>query len=881
MPIIDPFDSPAPSKKAIIDPFDSAVKQPEAEGTFSYLAKKLGRGVVDTASGVGRSGEIAYGGLAHAIGDIANKVGANKYAQLLHGEGDRAFGAADNLRDSTEFTNQDLMPVNEQAMSKGQRIAGSVVSSIPTLAAMIANPALGAGLMESGSMNQTVDDIKDKGLDTLTAQKLLLARTGGNAAMLALPMTVGSTLAKKVATGAAIAPAQTATVSATEKALLDSNGYHDEANKIDPLDLESIVPSALIGGAFGGKAYHEQYSRDNRLIRDIQNTFNQASADADMASIERANREATFAKQDDYQQHEAILRANGIMSPQDPRAARAIEIIKGKAETVPQEQPSLATIIAGNEAGNAFVADSGAFAGRNEAEARLAGEVTPNMEETMARTMQANGLNPQSVSEAFDLANLRQQRADTDLLNNNTIAPDYVAGLAAHSGGTVNGQQIAGTKNFTGDMRTVYMFGDRQFHPVTDGRTGEPIITPNGDMYGRFIDANGNETQGTVKQRFVKQFNSPANPRQAQDFMATSSEPRKGIGEGTMAQEKMPRRSSDRISGDVAGGKASPLSDPYNPEARAPSGDVTVEQAPQERQQLRQPRQTDTVDNGIGGTGMRTVDGEGVRTPYDRTVDNTPRLENQTGNESNRLPSPDSEVTGSRRTDSNGNTTSETFAQRGVREEQQRKQDIVDNYSRNELGNTAKNVGRMDTDPSQQSSRDVYQSERRATPKHPVDERLNDDKYRGLLQTYANEAGWATVGGKLIRDHETGDVKGRTTWEGKADWWQHAPKPLRAGDGNFFREAVNKSLTGGKLTKSETAAVKWVLDHADGEMKHADIQALGKELGFSPYVLEGRKVTMDVEVGGKNVKVEQDAVSALHEAKTRIDSLRMLMDCLG
>ena len=205
--------------------------------------------------------------------------------------------------------------------------------------------------------------------------------------------------------------------------------------------------------------------------------------------------------------------------------------------------------------------------------------------------------------------------------------------------------------------------------------------------------------------------------------------------------------------------------------------------------------------------------------------------------------------------------------------------------SNNDTGGTAKNAKTTDTGksalPKPEQNEVKTESNVERPKKHPVDDRLIDDKYVGLLQTYAQEAGWSTVGGKLLRDPDTGAVMGRTTWEANADWWKQAPKTLRAKDGKFFRDAVNKTLTGDKLTTSETAAVKWVLDHADFEMRDADVKALGRELGFAPNILEGRKVVMDVEVGGKNVKIEQDAISALYDAKTRIDALRNLRNCLG
>ena len=168
---------------------------PPSEGLAKYLGKKLVRGVIDTASGIGRSGEIAAGGLA-------NLVGADELR-------DKLFSAADNLKDSTENVNQYIAPVDDASRSRTERIAGNIVGMAPTIGAMMVNPALGAGMLESGSMNSTIDDVRN-GVDTATAEKMLAARTAGNAAMLAIPSAFGATALRKVASGAAIAPVEVA-----------------------------------------------------------------------------------------------------------------------------------------------------------------------------------------------------------------------------------------------------------------------------------------------------------------------------------------------------------------------------------------------------------------------------------------------------------------------------------------------------------------------------------------------------------------------------------------------------------------------------------------------------------------------------------------------
>jgi hypothetical protein len=81
----------------------------------------------------------------------------------------------------------------------------------------------------------------------------------------------------------------------------------------------------------------------------------------------------------------------------------------------------------------------------------------------------------------------------------------------------------------------------------------------------------------------------------------------------------------------------------------------------------------------------------------------------------------------------------------------------------------------------------------------------------------AGEAGWAEIGGRMIRKPEyEGDpnppVIGRTKWLPKADWW-----PGRVGKLNEdqTREAVRKALAGEKLKKNEQAAIDYMIDVAN------------------------------------------------------------------
>lgn len=74
----------------------------------------------------------------------------------------------------------------------------------------------------------------------------------------------------------------------------------------------------------------------------------------------------------------------------------------------------------------------------------------------------------------------------------------------------------------------------------------------------------------------------------------------------------------------------------------------------------------------------------------------------------------------------------------------------------------------------------------------------------------AANAGWAQVGGRMIRN-EQGEVTGRTEWIGHEDWWQGRPGGLNK---QQTQAAVAKALAGEKLGANETKAVKGMVEVA-------------------------------------------------------------------
>lgn len=99
------------------------------------------------------------------------------------------------------------------------------------------------------------------------------------------------------------------------------------------------------------------------------------------------------------------------------------------------------------------------------------------------------------------------------------------------------------------------------------------------------------------------------------------------------------------------------------------------------------------------------------------------------------------------------------------------------------------------------------------------------------LRHMAGEAGWAQVGGRLLRDGEgasadeiaagrgaeVGNVTGRSEWIPKAEWFQRMRQELKGKELSSqtdIQDAVNKHLDGKELTTKEQRTVDWMNEEA-------------------------------------------------------------------
>jgi hypothetical protein len=114
----------------------------------------------------------------------------------------------------------------------------------------------------------------------------------------------------------------------------------------------------------------------------------------------------------------------------------------------------------------------------------------------------------------------------------------------------------------------------------------------------------------------------------------------------------------------------------------------------------------------------------------------------------------------------------------------------------------------------------------------------------GALRTMAGEAGWAEIGGRIIRDPDTGEVTGRSKWIPKAKWWPGKPEGMTEVD---FRKAVDKAIAGKPLGDRQRLGVEYALQYL--EDMEAEAQKAGMDLGDVSDVADDVADAAEDEIG--------------------------------
>ncbi len=127
---------------------------------------------------------------------------------------------------------------------------------VPAISAtIVGGPTVGAATAFSSTYEQSYQDFKGKGVDESTARNLATQQSLFNAAGMALPAAVGTTLATRIASGVAINTGFGSLNRYSVGETLEEKGYTDMAKQYRVFDGQAMLVDAVLGGAFGS-AHH-------------------------------------------------------------------------------------------------------------------------------------------------------------------------------------------------------------------------------------------------------------------------------------------------------------------------------------------------------------------------------------------------------------------------------------------------------------------------------------------------------------------------------------------------------------------------------------------------------------------------------------------------
>lgn len=122
-------------------------------------------------------------------------------------------------------------------------------------ATIIGGPTVGAATAFGSSYEQSYQDFRAKGVDEATARNLAAQQSSFNAAGMALPAAIGTTLATRIASGVAINTGFGGLNRYSVGETLEEQGYADMAKQYRVFDGQAMLVDAVLGATFGG-AHH-------------------------------------------------------------------------------------------------------------------------------------------------------------------------------------------------------------------------------------------------------------------------------------------------------------------------------------------------------------------------------------------------------------------------------------------------------------------------------------------------------------------------------------------------------------------------------------------------------------------------------------------------
>lgn len=178
-------------------------------------------------------------------------------------------GADESLNDTYQSMGKQLQDarsyVKPDAGSQGSAadILHGLGQFIPAIGTTIfGGPIIGAATAFGSTYEQSYQDFRGKGVDESTSRNLATQQSLFNAAGMALPAAVGTTLATRIASGVAINTGFGGLNRYSVGETLEEKGYTDMAKQYRVFDGQAMLIDAVLGGTFGG-AHHLGASRSS------------------------------------------------------------------------------------------------------------------------------------------------------------------------------------------------------------------------------------------------------------------------------------------------------------------------------------------------------------------------------------------------------------------------------------------------------------------------------------------------------------------------------------------------------------------------------------------------------------------------------------------
>lgn len=224
---------------------DTGIRSDQVQpGFFDGLATATGQGIMRGGAKAVRGLGLAAAGAAQLATSVVEGRSLND-PNLDTTVSDKIFAGIDEyVNPAIEYWTPDAKDVGTVG-----RVMGGLAEIVLPLAAGGGNPI---PLIASTGLN-TPADLTRQGVDATTAIGVGLVDATAVGVGFRLPF-LGSTFAKKAATGAAGGVALGTVATALDQSVLEAGGYEDIAERYDPLDVEARTVDLLTGIAFGGVA---------------------------------------------------------------------------------------------------------------------------------------------------------------------------------------------------------------------------------------------------------------------------------------------------------------------------------------------------------------------------------------------------------------------------------------------------------------------------------------------------------------------------------------------------------------------------------------------------------------------------------------------------